>query len=597
MRDSIDLCGVWRFQPDPYFDGERMRFFSPDYNAGRWRASPVPSQIDDTDPEILPGEGIAWYRRVVLVPRQWQGTDVSIRFEGVNYHARVWINGREVGAHDDGFLRFELPVTDALRFGEENLIVVRVDNLRYPYDVPGMERAWRNRGGILREVSLISRPPAHIADARILAEPAGADGTLRISLTLVNRGTTEAAGRPAAAITDSAGRPVGQIAGDQVRVPAGASVTVQLEGTVSGVSAWSPDSPVLYRAALSFAAGDRPVDSMEVRFGFRSIRVDGERLLLNGQDIYLTGFNRHEDSPRTGMCTDLELVRRDLVHMKSAGANWVRLCHYPHHPGELDLCDELGLLVMAEIPLWQWKGNAEGAENAQRKLATARRQLASMIARDFNHPSIIVWSVSNETFEQHPEVADGNRQLIRLARELDRSRPITHVSDHWGTWTTGDFTEDDILCINWYPSLRRLIPTDPWGFNGRSAVRVDQFDYSLGANDWQRELAIFHKRLPGRPILIAEFGYPSIEGVYDCTVGEDVQANVIRAEFAMFNEPWIVGATIWCYADHPWAREGGMKDWAISPFGVVSHKRRELEAFRAAAELFKARQAQRRGQA
>ena len=164
--------------------------------------------------------------------------------------------------------------------------------------------------------------------------------------------------------------------------------------------------------------------------------------------------------------------------------------------------DELGLLVMSEIPLWQWKGNVEGEENCRRKLESAKRQVRSMIQRDFNHPSIIVWSVSNETLEQNAEVADGNRQLIRLVHELDRSRLATHVSDHWGSWTTADFTEDDLICCNWYPSLKSLIAVDAWGFTGRSSTRPDRFDYSLGAAAWRRELEAFHQKHAGRPILI-----------------------------------------------------------------------------------------------
>ena len=151
-------------------------------------------------------------------------------------------------------------------------------------------------------------------------------------------------------------------------------------------------------------------------------------LLLNGRPIFLTGFNRHEDSPRVGMVPDMETTRRDLEDMVRMGCNFVRLCHYPHDPRELDLCDELGLLVMAEIPLYWWNGLEEGEEACAHKLDAAKRQLSNMIRRDINHPAIVFWSVSNETEEQRPEVAAGNRELVRLAKELDPTRLAVHVS-------------------------------------------------------------------------------------------------------------------------------------------------------------------------
>ncbi len=198
---------------------------------------------------------------------------------------------------------------------------------------------------------------------------------------------------------------------------------------------------------------------MDVRFGFRRIEAGEGGLLLNGRPVFLTGFNRHEDSPCTGMAPDLGIVRRDLEDMVRLGANFVRLCHYPHDPRELDLCDELGLLAMAEIPLYWWNGLEEGEEACARKLAAAERQLTNMIRRDVNHPSVILWSVSNETQEQRAEVAAGNAELVRLAKRLDPSRLAVHVSDHWREHP--HFEADDVLCVNAYPSWAGQWKTPP----------------------------------------------------------------------------------------------------------------------------------------
>ena len=173
------------------------------------------------------------------------------------------------------------------------------------------------------------------------------------------------------------------------------------------------------------------MDSQSLRIGFRRIETRKDKLYLNGVPIVLTGFNRHEDSITRNMCMDLETARSDFKEMKDAGANFVRLCHYPHHPGEVDLCDELGLLVMDEIPLYWWDGLAEGEEACAHKLQAAKDQLTALIQRDRNHPSVIFWSVSNETEEDRPEVVAGNDALVKLAKKLDPTRLAVHVSNHW----------------------------------------------------------------------------------------------------------------------------------------------------------------------
>ena len=267
-----------------------------------------------------------------------------------------------------------------------------------------------------------------------------------------------------AEVVDADGKLLAQINGRPTRLIAGASLNIDLSGRIADIRPWSPRDPALYTLRVQMSGGGRMLDSVERRFGFRRIERKGTQLLLNGEPIYLTGFNRHEDSPTTGMATDLKTARQDLLEMKRGGANFVRLCHYPHHPGELDLCDELGLLVMSEIPLWQWNAQQEDAASNARKLAAAKRQLQRMIVRDRNHPSVIFWSVSNENHEQQPIVRDGNRELVELARKLDPTRLAVHVSSFF--WADGAFDKDDVICINGYPN----IPV--WGVRpGACAIR------------------------------------------------------------------------------------------------------------------------------
>jgi len=266
--------------------------------------------------------------------------------------------------------------------------------------------------------------------------------------------------------------------------------------------------------------------------------------------------------------------------MKDAGANFVRLCHYPHHPAELDLCDELGLLAMAEIPLYWWNGTAEGEDACRRKLAAAERQLQTLIQRDRNHPSVIFWSVSNETEEQRPEVADGNRRLVRFARQLDPTRLAVHVSNHWQE--NPQFEDDDVVCVNAYPSL-----------DGCAARGIRGTDLAGSTCFWQEGLATLHARVPGKPVLVTEFGSASLEGVFGTGAGEDTHAAILERESAGMQAPYVCGATVWCWADHAWppAAFAYMKHLGTSPYGVVTRDRRSLAPLAAARRVFRPRAA------
>ncbi|MCL5994905.1 MAG: GNAT family N-acetyltransferase, partial [Chloroflexi bacterium] len=348
----------------------------------------------------------------------------------------------------------------------------------------------------------------------------------------------------------------------------------EFAGLVTGVTAWTPEQPALYNVTFVLSAAGVS-DSLQVITGFRSIETHGDQLLLNGQPLRLRGFNRHEDSPRTGMAPDLQMVERDLRHMKQLGANFVRLCHYPHHPAELDWCDRLGLLVMGEIPLYWWDGDADGDQPAAVKLNAAKRQLSEMIARDINHPAIIFWSVSNETHEQRPEVVTGNAALIEHVRGLDATRLVTHVSDHWTS--TPHFENDDILCVNGYPT-----------WDGRCWKSNPDYDAAVSTCWWDEKLAALHALYPGRPILVSEFGYPTLYGVYGNALGEDMQATQLQAEARAFEKPYVCGMTIWCYADHPWPEESFVNYMTTSPFGVVTRDRRHKQACEIVRAIFDA---------
>ncbi len=540
-RVPIGLPGPWQATLDPQDKGEREGYFKPDFVPQGWKDVNVPASFANVAPEIDRYEGIGWFRKTFRMQLQWTGWRVVLTFKGVNNHVKVWLNGTPVGENSDAFLPFQIPISGALRSDGDNVLTIRVDNTRRRDEIPGGRQGWHPYGGILREVEAWAIRPFRVDSIRIRGEPQGAGGRFVLWAKVVNDGDTAAWAwldiDSRSPVTGSYGWP------KMVELEPGQEKTLEFTGTISGAPAWSPEQPRLCVIKATLRSGDRMIDSKSVSFGFRKIEARGEALYLNGKAIFLTGFNRHEDSPRTDMCPDHELTRKELIQMKEMGCNFIRLCHYPQHPQTLDLCDEIGLLAMCEIPLYMWPGLQEGLGNYRGTVESAKRQLTKMIECYYNHPSVIFWSVSNEIHTQHPEVRGTNVVLIQQAKRLDPTRLAVHVSDHWqqGDPRADSFGEDDVICLNGYPGLKE------------------------GPAWWTRRLEDLHREYPGKPILITEFGGEADEKM-------ELQIGRLKAGFEGTTAPYVCGTTIWCWADHPWD-----KTWLqppLSPYGVFTRDRR-----------------------
>ena len=562
---TLNLDGPWRFIPDPCRDGMSLGFWKSDTDDTAWLETTTPASFETAYPALGFFMGVCWYRHRFTVPPDWHGRRIVLTFGSVNDRAQVWLNGQLLGTNEDPFLPFSFAIDGAVLPDAMQVLTVQVDNQDQPGDVPGRHVGWRRQGGILREVTLTATDHRHISQARVNAE---ADGSLRLAIRVGDDVVSAKSLALRASVVDPAGQTCARLAAESIDHD-----LVELSATVPDVRRWSDREPFLYQVRIDLLDQQDLVDQLTIRCGFRSITATADGLLLNGEPLFLTGFNRHEDSPRTGMAADHPLSRQDLLAMQAAGANMVRLCHYPHHPQTLEWCDELGLLVFAEIPLYHWGNDIEhGRQHQSARIRTARRQLRRMIDRDGNHPSILFWSVSNETRENEPAVRAGNAELIALARSLDPSRLCVHVSNWW--LSDPHFEDDDVICLNHYPSL---------GLTGRSAISTA--DLAEVTDDWRRNLQSVRQSYPTKPILITEFGYPSLAGTKGHAYGEDVQARVLAAEFAAFDLPYVCGATVWCWADHNW-RPNTRLGLVISPFGVVTRDRHPLPALAVISSCF-----------
>jgi len=559
IRMAATPAGLWQATLDPQDKGEREGYFKPDFAAQGWKDVNVPASFANVAPEIDRYEGVGWFRKSFRLQDPWKGRRIVLAFKGVNNHAKIWLNGKLVGENLDAFLPFEVQIDDALRFDGDNMLAMRVDNTRRRDEIPGGRQGWHPYGGILREVEVVATDPFRIDRVRVCGEPQGEGGRFTLWAKVVNGRDKPVEGRlkihwPVPGIGPDQYADTGILEPGQERV-------IEVSGTIPHVEAWSPDQPRRYGVEVNLMSGGQMIDSLDALFGFRKIEARGEMLYLNGRPIFLTGFNRHEDSPRTDMCPDPELTRKELMQMKEMGCNFIRLCHYPQHPWTLHLCDEIGLLAMCEIPLYMWPGLEEGLDNYRGTVESAKRQLAKMIECHYNHPAVIFWSVSNETHTQHPEVRGTNVMLIQQAKRLDPTRLAVHVSDHWqqGDPRADSFGEDDVICLNGYPN-----PKDGPGW-------------------WTRRLEELHREYPGKPVLITEFG-----GEADRPI--EWQIGRLKAGFEGTTAPYVCGTTIWCWADHPWD-----KTWLqppLSPYGVFTRDRQPRASAEVARQGFLDRQHQ-----
>ena len=566
FREQIDLSGPWSFKADPKNVGDSEGWFRSGTDKTYWPLVSVPVGFDNCGPGLERYFGTGWFCKTLSVPESFRGRRIILRFEGINYNARVWVNGMPVGENHDAFLPFEIQVDDKIKIGVENIIAVSVNNIRQRGQFPLFE-GWYGQGGFLREAYLVATDKIHIDNTMLIAtanigtqkEP----GHLIVSATVINGGEEAQKLKLQVRLTDNTGRTFATLTSSAISLETGRKADLSIEGNIRDVQWWSPDSPVLYNAEISVINGIRIFDKLVQRTGFRTIEVKDAKILVNGEQVILLGFNRHEDSPLTGMATDLCQVRKDLTQMKRIGCNYIRLCHYPHHPGELDLCDELGLFVLAENAMNEWGHIDHPApdpsiplepKDAPLVIENAKRTLTKMISRDNHHPSIIIWSVSNENEETRKDISDGNDELIQFGRTLDSSRPWTHVSNSFRKEGWENFYRfDDVIVVNVYPT-HWYTPTGEEINTGLSkSTRI-----------MQDTLKRLHDKFPQKPIVVGEYGFPDGDKGEE---GAKKQAVATEAEFKGLTAPYIAGGGIWCYARHPWPWNN------ISNYGYVSRDR------------------------
>ena len=375
----------------------------------------------------LPG-GIGWYRKRFSLPGQDRDRRVTVQFDGVYKHCDVWINGQHLGFHPYGYTSFHYDLTPHLNAGEqENVLAVRVDNAQQP------DARWYSGSGIYRHVWLTLTGGLHVAHwGTVVRTPLVTASLARVQvLTQVQNDTTAA--RDCTLIThivDAEGKVVGE-AQSHHPIASGQTHAFVQRIRVIQPRLWSVDDPTLYRVESVVQEGERVVDETETPLGIREICFDADQgFLLNGQRIKIDGVCLHHDGGCVGAAVPERVWERRLETLKAMGCNGIRSSHYPPAPEFLDLCDRMGFLVMDEnFDEWRMGKFPYGYHDHFDEWAV--RDTVSMVRRDRNHPSVVIWSVGNEIPEQTvPEDVEILNMLVDAVHKEDPTRPVTSGCDN-----------------------------------------------------------------------------------------------------------------------------------------------------------------------
>jgi len=526
------LGGDWLFRLNAG-EGRKQRLQRQTSTDG-WAKTAVPNAWNAGDNSVASMTGtVGWYRKDFRLPDRRARMDWLVRFESVNYRARVWLNGKPIGRNTGAYLPWDLRLPrGALKRQGMNRLVVRVDNRRLRTDFPpsGLTGSgdpaggWWNYGGLLREVylqrvdriditSLVVRPELQCATcaASVLAR-----------VVVRNYGDSTASVR----VSGSFGGRALNLGTRRVGAHTFKSFAARLR--VSKPRLWSPDSPYLYQARFAVRAGGRRVIGYRLSSGIRSVAIAGGKLTLNDRPVSLRGVGLHEDDPRTGFAIDSARRAQIITQAKELGATVIR-SHYPLHPEMHELADRVGLLVWSEIPVYAVKTQYLKREMV-RKLAA--RELEDNILANQNHPSIILWSIGNElSARPGPVQSFYIDRAVRQAKALDPSRPVgLAVAGYPSAGCRPQYAALDVIGINdyfgWYP-----------GPNGQIADRDALSDF----------LDAVRACYPNKAILVSEFG---AEANRDGPVEEkgtfQYQQDFVNSHLAVHNsKPWLSASIYW----------------------------------------------------
>ncbi|NLW12923.1 MAG: beta-glucuronidase [Trueperella sp.] len=539
-RNSKSLDGIWNFKVDTDNSGVENKWFASPLKDVRTMA--VPSSYNDVtvDPEIHDHVGLVWYEREIIAPR-FGDDQLIIRFGSVTHEAQVYVNGEAVAYHKGGYLPFEADITEHVEEGIAFRVTVAVDNRLGWHSIPpgyvdtddsgkARQNYWHdfyNYAGIHRSVYLYTRPEVHVSDVTVVTDIEGDAGIVRYDVV------ADGASSISVRVLDA----------EQTEVAAGEGASGELR--IDNAKLWAPGEGNLY--TLEITADD---DVYPQRFGVRTVEVKDSQFLINGKPFYFRGYGRHEDNLIRGKGHDNVMMIHDFEVMKWQGANSFRTSHYPYAEEVMDYADEQGFVVIDETPavgLNMSIGGGifgdQGFETFSEDTAnhetqeTHANEIRDLIARDKNHPCVVMWSIANEP-ETHTDASrEYFKPLAQVARDADSTRPVGYVNVMISTPDVEKITDlFDVIMLNRY-----------YGWYIKTGNNAD------GELSLRRELDQWVAQYPGKPIIFTEYGPDTLNGLKDYfrrPWSEEFQEDNIGMFHKVFDDyPEIVGEQMWNFAD------------------------------------------------
>lgn len=550
-RFLSDLSGVWDFKLDNGKGFEEKWYEAPMTEA---MTMPVPASYNDLKEGVDFRDHYGWvfYQRMISVPNLILSQRLMLRCAAVTHHAKVYLNGEMICEHKGGFLPFEVEITDKMQQGD-NLLTIAVDNVIDYTTLPvggksnmmsgmtggmGAENGdgkpqnnpnfdFFNYCGITRPVKLYTTPKDYIADVAVVSEVTGKDAKLTYSVEAVGSGNCKVE------VLDKKGNKVAEAEGNQGIL------------SIKDVILWQPLKAYLYDIRITFGE-----DVYTLPYGVRTVRVDGNRFLINEKPFYFKGYGKHEDTFPAGRGINLPMNTKDISIMKWQGANSFRTSHYPYSEEMMRLCDEEGIVVIDETTAvgvnLQFGGGANfngqriGTFDKEHGIKTQEHHkdvIRDLISRDKNHACVVLWSIANEPDSGSEGAYDYFKPLFDLARELDpQNRPCTLVSVQMPDAPNTDCTKDlsDVFCLNRYYG---------WYFGGPDLVGPEK-TLRAEMDGWAKY---------GKPVIFTEYGADTVMGLHDTTpvmYTEEYQVDYYKMNNRVFDDyDCVVGEQAWNFAD------------------------------------------------
>lgn len=558
VRIREKLNADWRFVNE---DVENAQAY--DFDDSDWRQLDLPHDWAIEGPfaedvyfqgGFLPYPGIGWYRKTFDIDTDEKS--VLLEFDGVMRDAKVWVNGEYVGGWPYGYTSFAFDITNYLKPTQNNVIAVRVEN------VDNSSR-WYPGSGIYRNVWLTITDPVHVAHwGTFVTTPEVTDqeATIKVETWVENHGSEGAEIVLEASIVDHRGR-AAIVDLQQGQIEAGGKLKFDQELELQNPRRWDVDDPYLYTVITRIKRDGMVIDDYETPFGIRTFRFDAEKgFFLNGRSLKMKGVNLHHDLGPLGAAVSTRATERQLEIMQAMGVNAVRTAHNPPSPEQLDLCDEMGILVMDEsFDEWRKpKWNVLTSYNIYFD-EWAEKDMAALVKRDRNHPSVIMWSTGNEVPELGTEDGKNSAKLLAdVCRELDPTRPVSS-------------------------GIHLSIELDQ--------ELMDIFDVA-GFNYWHKQLEDIHKTYPDKPLLVTEasavlstrgeYHFP-VERIYSEYHHESLQISsydlintgfgaLPDVEFKLQDDfEWLAGQFVWSGFDYHGEPDPYEDAWPAhsSYFGIV----------------------------